>query len=230
MDPYVILEQYCPGNYNRFRKISHISLDKHLNFYSYDQIIFRENSECKTCHMLKPARSKHCKYCLSCISRYDHHCFLLNNCIGGYNHIYYLVFIYTNIIITFHSNYITSRCLYNIIKYENLLKATFINQVSKDELPNSYLTIALYLFSKYSPTFSLFMISLLCLPLLILLFLRDIFSNFCLNITNNEKTKYNNLKGNSPVNRQFYNKGFIRNVQDVFFYKKNVENFFKKNS
>ncbi|KAI4840505.1 palmitoyltransferase DHHC12 [Plasmodium brasilianum] len=102
-------------------KISLISLDKHMKFYSYDEIIFHANTKCETCHILKPARSKHCKYCSSCIPRYDHHCFLLNNCIGGYN---------------------TSLCLYSIMKYENLLEATFIDKGTNEVLPNTYLTIA----------------------------------------------------------------------------------------
>ncbi|EDL43228.1 DHHC zinc finger domain containing protein [Plasmodium vivax] len=238
MESYVILEQYHPSGYdspsfycskkihlNCAGRISHTSLDKHLKFYPYDEVIFHQNDKCSTCQMLKPARSKHCKYCLSCISRYDHHCFLLNNCIGGYNSSYYLAFICANATIAFHSFYITFRCLYNIIKYENLLKATFIHKGSNEEIPNSC-----YLFSKCSPTFSLFVVSLLSASLLALLFSREIYFNFCVNITSNEKTKYVSLKGGTPVNRQFYNKGFIKNVQDVLFYKKNVEEFFKKNS
>ncbi|KJP89035.1 hypothetical protein AK88_01327 [Plasmodium fragile] len=248
---YVILEQYCPAGYNRIfsillfvsgalsflvcslsdpGRISHTSLDKHLKFYPYDEVIFHQNNKCSTCQMLKPARSKHCKYCLSCISRYDHHCFLLNNCIGGYNSIYYLAFICTNATIAFHSFYITFRCLYNIIKYENLLKATFIHKDSNEEMPNSCVTIARYLFSKCSPTFSLFVVSLLSASILALLFSHEIYFNFCVNITRNEKTKYVSLKGGTPVNKQFYNKGFIKNVQDVLFYKKIVEDFLKKNS
>eukprot|EP00366_Plasmodium_knowlesi_P000508 XP_002258005.1 DHHC zinc finger protein, putative [Plasmodium knowlesi strain H] len=251
MESYVILEQYCPVGYDRHSftsslfnpvlfyctkkkkkrtpnyagKISHTSLDKHLKFYPYDQVIFHQNNKCSTCRILKPARSKHCKYCLSCISRYDHHCFLLNNCIGGYNSIYYFVFICTNAAIAFHSFYITFRCLYNIIKYENLLKATFIHKETNEEMPNSY-----YLFSKCSPTFSVFVVSLVSASLLALLFSHEIYFNFFVNITNNEKKKYVSLKDCTPVNKQFYNKGFIRNVQDVLFYKKNVEDFFKKNS
>ncbi|CAA9986820.1 palmitoyltransferase, putative [Plasmodium knowlesi strain H] len=251
MESYVILEQYCPVGYDRIfsvflfvsgavsflacslsdpGKISHTSLDKHLKFYPYDQVIFHQNNKCSTCRILKPARSKHCKYCLSCISRYDHHCFLLNNCIGGYNSIYYFVFICTNAAIAFHSFYITFRCLYNIIKYENLLKATFIHKETNEEMPNSYVTIVRYLFSKCSPTFSVFVVSLVSASLLALLFSHEIYFNFFVNITNNEKKKYVSLKDCTPVNKQFYNKGFIRNVQDVLFYKKNVEDFFKKNS
>ncbi|KMZ82098.1 hypothetical protein PVIIG_04986 [Plasmodium vivax India VII] len=90
-------------------RISHTSLDKHLKFYPYDEVIFHQNDKCSTCQMLKPARSKHCKYCLSCISRYDHHCFLLNNCIGGYNSSYYLAFICANATIAFHSFYISKQ-------------------------------------------------------------------------------------------------------------------------
>ncbi|ETW32507.1 hypothetical protein PFFCH_00030 [Plasmodium falciparum FCH/4] len=88
-------------------KISLNGLDKHLEYYSYDEIIFYTNTKCKTCNIIKPARSKHCSYCSSCISRYDHHCFLLNNCIGGYNNMYYLVFLHIHIIITFYSTYIS---------------------------------------------------------------------------------------------------------------------------
>ncbi|SBT70670.1 palmitoyltransferase DHHC12, putative [Plasmodium malariae] len=246
---YFILEQYCRTSYRSFLcvllfssgilsfftcslsdpgKISLISLDKHMKFYSYDEIIFHANRKCETCHILKPARSKHCKYCSSCIPRYDHHCFLLNNCIGGYNSIYYFVFIYINIAITFYASYITSLCLYSIIKYENLLEATFIDKETKEVLPNTYLTIANYLFSKYSPTFSLFVISLFSFFFLILLFSHEMYFNFYLNITTNEKKKYSQLKNSFSLNKQFYNKGFIKNVKDVLFYKKNVNNFLKK--
>ncbi|SCN43189.1 palmitoyltransferase DHHC12, putative [Plasmodium ovale] len=210
-------------------RITHTSLEKHLQYYSYDEIIFHQNSQCKTCRMLKPARSKHCKYCMSCISRYDHHCFLLNNCVGGYNNIYFFVFIHVNILITLYSSYITSLCIYSIIKYKKLLQATFIHKESNTILPDSYITISWYLFSKYSPTFSLLLVSLFSLISLVLLLIREMYFSFCFNITNNEKTKYRKLKERYPyVNFNFYNKGFLKNVKDALFYKKNVEEFFKK--
>ncbi|CRG95444.1 palmitoyltransferase, putative [Plasmodium gallinaceum] len=205
-------------------KISSKYLDKHLKFYPYDGIIFHKDSECETCKIKKPARSKHCKYCSSCISRYDHHCFLLNNCIGGYNNVYFIIFICVNIIITFYSSYIS---LYSVIKYENLLEATFINHKTNEILPNSYLTIVNYLFSEYSATFSLFIISISTFFCILLFFLHEIYLNFYVNMTNNEKAKYNKLKNsNLHRNKNFYS--FIRNVNDALFYKKNIENFPKK--
>ncbi|CRG98839.1 palmitoyltransferase, putative [Plasmodium relictum] len=248
---YIILERYYNDNYHRFfclliflcgfvsflicslsdsGKICNSYLDKHFKYYPYDEIIFHENSECETCKIKKPARSKHCKYCSSCISRYDHHCFLLNNCIGGYNKVYFLIFIYVNIVITFYSSYITSLSLCSVIKYENLFNVTFINKETNKVLSNSYLTIAKYLFSEYSATFSLFIISFFSFFCILVFFLSEIYYSFCVNLTNYEKKKYNKLKNSLHINKNFYNKGLIKNVNDVLFYKKNIEDFLKKSS
>ncbi|CZT98042.1 palmitoyltransferase DHHC12 [Plasmodium falciparum NF54] len=210
-------------------KISLNGLDKHLEYYSYDEIIFYTNTKCKTCNIIKPARSKHCSYCSSCISRYDHHCFLLNNCIGGYNNMYYLVFLHIHIIITFYSTYITFLTLYSIIIYEHLLEATFINKENNEIIPFSYLTIVNYLFYKCSGTFSLFVISIFSFFCLFFYFLHIIYFSLFNNITQNELTKYRKLENNSgQINTEFYNKGFIKNVKDLLFYKKNIKNFIKK--
>ncbi|KNG76264.1 hypothetical protein PFMG_02337 [Plasmodium falciparum IGH-CR14] len=158
--------------------------DKHLEYYSYDEIIFYTNTKCKTCNIIKPARSKHCSYCSSCISRYDHHCFLLNNCIGAF------------------------LTLYSIIIYEHLLEATFINKENNEIIPFSYLTIVNYLFYKCSGTFSLFVISIFSFFCLFFYFLHIIYFSLFNNITQNELTKYRKLENNSgQINTEFYNKG-----------------------
>lgn len=47
---------------------------------------------CKTCHLVKPARSKHCRICNRCIARFDHHCVWINNCIGAKNLHLFIIF------------------------------------------------------------------------------------------------------------------------------------------
>lgn len=72
-----------------------------MRIYPYDHTIFyppnNSNSNsafsappCRTCHLPKPARSKHCSICKSCIQKADHHCIWINNCVGRNNYGYFL--------------------------------------------------------------------------------------------------------------------------------------------
>ncbi|KNE70554.1 hypothetical protein AMAG_14676 [Allomyces macrogynus ATCC 38327] len=60
--------------------------------YLYDHIMFFP-TECSTCHLIKPARSKHCSMCRHCIAHVDHHCIWINNCVGQKNHWLFLLFL-----------------------------------------------------------------------------------------------------------------------------------------
>ncbi|PYH98800.1 hypothetical protein BO71DRAFT_315565 [Aspergillus ellipticus CBS 707.79] len=63
--------------------------------YPYDGVIFHPGHRCSTCHVLKPARSKHCGICKACVSRQDHHCVWLMNCVGLHNYHYFLSMIFS---------------------------------------------------------------------------------------------------------------------------------------
>lgn len=58
--------------------------------YPYDHILYQPGKICRTCHQLKPARSKHCSICNVCIAKQDHHCVWVMNCLGRGNYIYFV--------------------------------------------------------------------------------------------------------------------------------------------
>lgn len=68
--------------------------------YPYDFALFRPGQTCRTCGLVKPARSKHCSVCGRCVHRMDHHCVFINNCVGYGNHRYFLLLLLTTAILT----------------------------------------------------------------------------------------------------------------------------------
>ncbi|QLQ82407.1 hypothetical protein HG537_0H01690 [Torulaspora globosa] len=65
--------------------------------YEPDGIIYHPGTICRTCHLTKPARSKHCNICQACILVADHHCIWVNNCIGKGNYVYFFAFLIANV-------------------------------------------------------------------------------------------------------------------------------------
>ena len=77
-----------------------------MRLYPYDFTIFYPGQECKTCHFLKPARSKHCSMCKRCIAKLDHHCIFINNCVGYGNQHYFLLLLLTTATLTSYATYV----------------------------------------------------------------------------------------------------------------------------
>ena len=63
---------------------------REMHRYPYDHALYQPGQICRTCHFLKPARSKHCSVCNACISKHDHHCVWVMNCIGKGNAFYFV--------------------------------------------------------------------------------------------------------------------------------------------
>ena len=59
--------------------------------YPYDRILYHPGHRCRTCLLLKPARSKHCGACDVCVARMDHHCVWVDNCLGRDNYRHFLL-------------------------------------------------------------------------------------------------------------------------------------------
>ncbi len=87
-----------------------------LMLYPYDWINFYPGNSCRTCHLAKPARSKHCSICKRCISRLDHHCIFINNCVGYGNYHWFLLLLLSTGILTTYGVYLGSRILSEIIR------------------------------------------------------------------------------------------------------------------
>ncbi|OBA25635.1 hypothetical protein HANVADRAFT_26694 [Hanseniaspora valbyensis NRRL Y-1626] len=62
---------------------------KSIKAYPFDNILYSENTLCRTCNKNKLARSKHCSKCNTCIPGEDHHCIWLNCCISDSNYKYF---------------------------------------------------------------------------------------------------------------------------------------------
>lgn len=67
------------------------------------------NKNCQTCHLEKPARSKHCSVCNKCVLLYDHHCIWVNNCIGYKNYRWFMAFLVLNINLMVYGGYLCWR-------------------------------------------------------------------------------------------------------------------------
>ena len=78
-------------------------------------MLFIPGVPCRTCKLIKPARSKHCNVCNACIARHDHHCkpssliFLIpgvwiGNCVGYSNtHLFFLFLLVNNLLLGYSS-------------------------------------------------------------------------------------------------------------------------------
>ncbi|KAI8093380.1 DHHC palmitoyltransferase-domain-containing protein [Halteromyces radiatus] len=73
----------------------------YMDLFPYDGLLYTPKV-CPTCHLPKPARSKHCSLCKTCVSQMDHHCAWLNRCVGYNNHRYFFMFLF----------YLTQFCTY----------------------------------------------------------------------------------------------------------------------
>ncbi|KAI4117827.1 MAG: hypothetical protein LQ345_002013 [Seirophora villosa] len=63
---------------------------QNMRLYPYDHVLYPPGRVCRTCSLLKPARSKHCSVCNVCVARYDHHCVWIMNCVGKNNILHFL--------------------------------------------------------------------------------------------------------------------------------------------
>ncbi|KAH8666584.1 DHHC palmitoyltransferase-domain-containing protein [Xylariales sp. PMI_506] len=72
---------------------------KYMTQYPYDFSIFHPGQICRTCNLVKPARSKHCAVCNRCVAKMDHHCVFINTCVGYGNQAYFIMLLLTTAVL-----------------------------------------------------------------------------------------------------------------------------------
>ncbi|KAI8053083.1 DHHC palmitoyltransferase-domain-containing protein [Syncephalis plumigaleata] len=99
---FIVASYSDPGYITKENEVAQSKL------YPYDYLLYQPK-ECRTCKVLKAARSKHCSMCNRCIAKMDHHCIWLNNCVGHNNHRYFFYFLFANQVIMLYGTWIIWR-------------------------------------------------------------------------------------------------------------------------
>lgn len=104
--------------------------------YQHDFVLYAPK-ECRTCKIVKPARSKHCSVCDKCVALCDHHCLWINNCVGQNNYRYFMAFLLCNVVgtlqgtvlggLTFYANYLQNANL--VYRNSNQQKVSTLHAV-----------------------------------------------------------------------------------------------------
>ncbi|PWW78024.1 zf-DHHC-domain-containing protein [Tuber magnatum] len=103
-----------------------------LRAYPYDHVNFRPGVICRTCHLRKPARSKHCSTCKHCIAKHDHHCVVwINNCVGQLNIRHFIFFLVATDILLTYGVYLAFDILRNVF----MLRAVIPSNAPISSLP-----------------------------------------------------------------------------------------------
>lgn len=113
LGPYVFLYLSAASDPGYISPENHV---EQMAQYPYDFAMFHPGSHCRTCHLLKPARSKHCSVCKHCIARADHHCIFINNCVGAGNLHWFILLLFSTALLLTYGTYLGIGVLRNIIQ------------------------------------------------------------------------------------------------------------------
>lgn len=95
--PYIFFYLACASDPGYITPQNHAY---HMSLYPYDHALFHPGHECRTCGLLKPARSKHCSICKRCVAKSDHHCVFINSCVGYGNQHWFLLLLLSTAVLT----------------------------------------------------------------------------------------------------------------------------------
>lgn len=203
------------------------TLEKYKDIYTYDGVLYQE-TKCRTCSFIKPARSKHCSTCNRCVHRFDHHCIWTNNCVGGLNHRYFILFMVTLIIIFLQGISVGTHCLLMYAQGIRLWEASYEDKSGQIQPMN--ISVAFQHMFLTLPRLMFLVVALVVLTILVAVFLGQHIYYVFLNQTTNERHK-TEIAVNQSIcqphceNRQAHD--FVDNFKEKNL-KKNGTNKFKR--
>ncbi|XP_026171493.1 palmitoyltransferase ZDHHC4 [Mastacembelus armatus] len=202
-----------------------------LHVYPYDGKLFHPGVSCQTCHLAKPARSKHCRVCNRCVQRFDHHCVWVNNCIGLKNTRYFLLYLFSLCAMAGDIALLTGDMLLHVVLWSGLLRASYVDDHGQQQ-PTGPLFVIQHLFLTFPRI--VFMLGFLVFVFFLLAGYVLFHSYLALvNQTSNEwyksrgyvcqhchpTTTPDPLCSPAPDHskRHYYSRGLLKNLGEIFF-------------
>jgi DHHC palmitoyltransferase len=171
--------------------VTKANLDRHLNF-SFDGPLYRPKV-CRTCGILRPARSKHCAVLDRCVAKADHYCIWLVNHVGERSYRWFVLFLVVHTVMLLYGAVAMASILADVVVAHRLFDREFRHSGTKQVVKATYTIVLQYLMHHDGLLVAVF---LLCAVMgLVLVF----FSGYHLwlagtNVTTNETFKYSDAR------------------------------------
>ncbi|KAJ2364695.1 palmitoyltransferase swf1 [Coemansia sp. RSA 2607] len=168
------------------------NVDRACSLFELDGLLYSKNTVCRTCHLRKPARSKHCSACGRCIQMMDHHCMWLNNCIGLNNARWFLAFLTSFSAVCVYGTYLFATVILELRHVRGLTHAMVQDEETGEMVPLSFKTSILFLLDE-NVLLAVIMVLLLILTPAIGIFTLYQLRIVSLGYTGNEEIKWLNV-------------------------------------